>query len=129
MEETMRDGRPALCDKAVARLLAPTSALFLTLQIGDIVTTNHALRIPGIWEANPPMTWAQAKLGAARWLPKLRRGRLSMRRCDLPAPALADRLRGLGLRPLRARQHQPFLTPPPPQPIKSSGSSLLAPAC
>jgi hypothetical protein len=48
-----------------------TLALFLALQIGDIVTTNHALRVPGIWEANPPMAWAQAKLGAARWLPKL----------------------------------------------------------
>jgi hypothetical protein len=48
-----------------------TLALFLALQIADIVTTNHALRIPGIWEANPLTAWAQAKLGAAWWLPKL----------------------------------------------------------
>jgi hypothetical protein len=48
-----------------------TLALLLALQIGDIVTTNHALRIPGIWEANPSMAWGQAKLSAARWLPKL----------------------------------------------------------
>jgi hypothetical protein len=48
-----------------------TLALFLALQIADIVTTNHALRIPGIWEANPLTAWAQAKLDAAWWLPKL----------------------------------------------------------
>ena len=48
-----------------------TLALFLALQIADIVTTNHVLRIPGIWEANPLTAWAQSKLGAAWWLPKL----------------------------------------------------------
>jgi hypothetical protein len=42
-----------------------TLALFLALQIADIVRTNHALRIPGIWEANPLMAWAQAKLRTA----------------------------------------------------------------
>jgi len=46
-------------------------ALFVDLQIADIVTTNHALTIPGIWEANPLMALSQAKLGAAWWLPKL----------------------------------------------------------
>jgi len=46
-------------------------ALFVGLQIADIVTTNHALTIPGIWEANPLMALSQAKLGAAWWLPKL----------------------------------------------------------
>jgi uncharacterized protein DUF5658 len=46
-------------------------ALFVGLQIADIVTTNHALTIPGIWEANPLMAFMQAKLGAAWWLPKL----------------------------------------------------------
>ena len=73
MEETMMDVRPALCDKAVAHLLAYwlTLALFLASQIADIVTTNHALRIPGIREANPLMARARAKLGAAWWLPKL----------------------------------------------------------
>jgi hypothetical protein len=48
-----------------------TLPLFLALQIADIVTTNHALRIPGIQEANPLMAWAQAKLRTAWWLPKL----------------------------------------------------------
>ena len=45
--------------------------LFLALQIADIVTTNYALAVPGIWEANPLMAFLQAKLGAAWWLPKL----------------------------------------------------------
>ncbi len=45
--------------------------LFVELQIADIVTTNHALAIPGIWEANPLMALSQAKLGAMWWLPKL----------------------------------------------------------
>src|SRR6266481_778060 len=46
-------------------------SLFVGLQIADIITTNHALEIPGIWEANPLMALSQAKLGAAWWLPKL----------------------------------------------------------
>lgn len=45
--------------------------LFVGLQIADIVSTNHALAIPGVWEANPLMALSQAKLGAAWWLPKL----------------------------------------------------------
>jgi hypothetical protein len=45
--------------------------LFLALQLADIVTTNYALAVPGIWEANPLMAFFQAKLGAAWWLPKL----------------------------------------------------------
>jgi len=35
------------------------------------VTTNYALAVPGIREANPLMAFSQAKLGAAWWLPKL----------------------------------------------------------
>ncbi len=46
-------------------------SLFVGLQIADIITTNHALAIPGIWEANPLMALSQAKLGAAWWLPKV----------------------------------------------------------
>jgi len=46
-------------------------SLFVGLQIADIITTNRALAIPGIWEANPLMALSQAKLGAAWWLPKL----------------------------------------------------------
>ena len=45
--------------------------LFVELQIADIVTTNHVLAIPGIWEANPLMALSQAKLGTLWWLPKL----------------------------------------------------------
>ena len=45
--------------------------LFVGLQIADIVTTNHALALPGVWEANPLMAWSQAQLGAFWWLPKL----------------------------------------------------------
>jgi Domain of unknown function (DUF5658) len=45
--------------------------LFIGLQIADVITTNYALSIPGIWEANPLMALAQAKLGAIWWLPKL----------------------------------------------------------
>jgi Domain of unknown function (DUF5658) len=45
--------------------------LFIGLQVADVVSTNYALAIPGIWEANPLMALAQAKLGAIWWLPKL----------------------------------------------------------
>jgi hypothetical protein len=46
-------------------------ALFVALQIADILTTNSALKIPGVWELNPLMALSQTKLGAAWWLPKL----------------------------------------------------------
>lgn len=45
--------------------------VFVGLQIADTVTTNYALAIPGIWEANPLMALSQAKLGVVWWLPKL----------------------------------------------------------
>jgi hypothetical protein len=45
--------------------------LFVELQIADIVTTNQALAVPGVWELNPLMAMSQAKLGAAWWVPKL----------------------------------------------------------
>src|ERR1700730_1112146 len=44
--------------------------LFLGLQVGDIVTTNYALALPGVWEANPVMALYQSQLGALWWLPK-----------------------------------------------------------
>ena len=62
------DGRPRWPVSHAYRLLL---ILFVELQIADIVTTNHALAIPGIWEANPLMALSQAKLGAMWWLPKL----------------------------------------------------------
>jgi hypothetical protein len=45
--------------------------LFVELQLADILSTNHALARPDVWEANPLMAISQAKLGAAWWLPKL----------------------------------------------------------
>src|SRR5205807_2237671 len=45
--------------------------LFVGLQFADIVSTNYALAMLGVWEANPMMALSQAKLGAAWWLPKL----------------------------------------------------------
>ena len=45
--------------------------LFTALQIADVVTTNCALSVPGVWEANPLMALMQARLGAAWWLPKV----------------------------------------------------------
>jgi Domain of unknown function (DUF5658) len=45
--------------------------LFVELQIADILTTNQALAIPGVWELNPLMAMSQAKFGAAWWVPKL----------------------------------------------------------
>jgi len=44
--------------------------LFITLEIADVVTTNHRLSLPGSFEANPIMAALQSKLGSAWWLPK-----------------------------------------------------------
>jgi uncharacterized protein DUF5658 len=45
--------------------------LFVDLQLADVVSTNYALALPGVWEANPLMALSQARLGTAWWLPKL----------------------------------------------------------
>ena len=45
--------------------------LFVDLQLADVLSTNYALALPGVWEANPLMAISQAKLGTAWWLPKL----------------------------------------------------------
>jgi len=45
--------------------------LFVDLQLADVVSTNYALALPGVWEANPLMAMSQAKLGTGWWLPKL----------------------------------------------------------
>ena len=93
-----------------------TLALFLALRIADIRHDQSRAEDPGHLGSQSAdgvgAGQARRRLVAA----EARRGRLSMRRRDLPAATLADRLRGLGLRPLRARQHQPFLTPPRPSP-------------
>jgi len=45
--------------------------LFVDLQLADVVSTNYALALPGVWEANPLIAMSQATLGTAWWLPKL----------------------------------------------------------
>ena len=45
--------------------------IFAGLQIADVVTTNYALAMPGVWEANPLMALLQDRLGSAWWLPKI----------------------------------------------------------
>jgi hypothetical protein len=42
----------------------------MTLQLMDVASTNHVLKIGG-HEANPLMVAAQFNLGAQWWLPKL----------------------------------------------------------
>jgi hypothetical protein len=49
----------------------PLLLLFALLQVADVVTTNYALAVPGVWEANPLMALMQAQFGAAWWLPKI----------------------------------------------------------
>ena len=44
--------------------------LFVALQVADIVSTNAALAVPGVREANPLMALSQAELGVAWWWPK-----------------------------------------------------------
>jgi hypothetical protein len=69
-----KDSAPTRCQRwrdrrGHANLLM--ALLFVELQLADILSTNHALARPGVWEANPLMAFSQAKLGAAWWLPKL----------------------------------------------------------
>jgi hypothetical protein len=69
-----KDSAPTRCQRwrdrgGRANLLM--ALLFVELQLADILSTNHALARPGVWEANPLMAFSQAKLGAAWWLPKL----------------------------------------------------------
>ena len=45
--------------------------IFAVLQIADVVTTNYALVMPGVWEANPLMALMQTQLGPVWWLPKV----------------------------------------------------------
>src|ERR1700757_4206775 len=70
MEGLMADARPGRMTRLSCAYWL-ILALFLALQIADVITTNRALTVPGVWEANPLMAWAQAELGAAWWLPKL----------------------------------------------------------
>jgi hypothetical protein len=45
--------------------------LFIALQVADVVTTNYALAVPGNWEVNPLMEFAQTHLGPSWWIPKI----------------------------------------------------------
>ena len=45
--------------------------IFIALQVADVVTTNYALAVPGNWEVNPLMEFAQAHLGPSWWIPKI----------------------------------------------------------
>jgi hypothetical protein len=58
--------------------------LFVELQLADIVSTNAALAMPGVWEANPLMALSQAELGPAWWLPKA----AAVVLCSIAAPLL-----------------------------------------
>jgi len=80
-----------LCgDRVSPRRLLDTCAyrflllLFVALQVADIVSTNAALAVPGVWEANPLMALSQAELGVAWWWPKA--GAVSL--CCIAAPLL-----------------------------------------
>jgi hypothetical protein len=59
------------CQWQASRIYWILLILFVELQIADILTTNKALAVPGVWELNPLMAMSQAKLGAAWWVPKL----------------------------------------------------------
>jgi Domain of unknown function (DUF5658) len=63
--------RERACGEAVTRICWFLLLLFILLQIADVITTNYALAVPGIREVNPLMTWTQARLGPAWWLPKV----------------------------------------------------------
>ena len=67
----VRRGATTPCRWAVSRTYWMLLILFVELQIADILTTNRALAIPGVWELNPLMAMSQAKFGAAWWVPKL----------------------------------------------------------
>jgi hypothetical protein len=58
--------------------------LFVVLQLADILSTNAALAVPGVWEANPLMALSQAELGVAWWWPKA--GAVLL--CSIVAPLL-----------------------------------------
>ena len=67
--ETPGGSRP--CQWPASRIYWMLLILFVELQIADILTTNQALAVPGVWELNPLMAMSQAKFGAAWWVPKL----------------------------------------------------------
>jgi Domain of unknown function (DUF5658) len=65
-----RVGRRSRRRKSLTRASRLLLLLFIELQLADIVSTNAALAMPGVREANPLMALSQAELGPAWWLPK-----------------------------------------------------------
>jgi hypothetical protein len=63
--------RAGMCERPASRTYWILLILFVELQIADILTTDRALAVPGVWELNPLMAISQAKFGAAWWVPKL----------------------------------------------------------
>jgi len=64
-------GRAGMCEQPASRTYWILLILFVELQIADILTTDRALAVPGVWELNPLMAISQAEFGAAWWVPKL----------------------------------------------------------
>ena len=60
---------------AASRPLSPLNwallTVFIALQVADVITTNYALAVPGNWEVNPLMEFAQDHLGPSWWIPKI----------------------------------------------------------
>ena len=62
-------GRSHLVADPPRRPLPPLNwallTVFIALQVADVVTTNYALAVPGNWEVNPLMEFAQTHLGSS----------------------------------------------------------------
>lgn len=48
-----------------------TLFVIAALQVADVLSTQFALQVPGVFEGNPVMALAMRYLGNAWWLPKL----------------------------------------------------------
>jgi hypothetical protein len=84
-------------------------SLFVGLQIADIITTNYALAIPGIWEANATDGVVTGHTRCRVVAAETRDGRLPMCRGVILEQAMAHDLRGIGFRRGGARQpHSPL---------------------
>ncbi len=46
-------------------------AILAALQLADVISTEHALANPNVFEANPIMAWCQANISAVWWMPKV----------------------------------------------------------
>jgi hypothetical protein len=62
---------PPSSNHAMRRAIWVLLILFIALQVADVVTTNYALAMPGNWEVNPLMKFAQIHWGPSWWIAKL----------------------------------------------------------